>query len=129
MRVLNKYTDEFKKNVVAVVRSGMKLYDVAKRLDLPITTIWGWLQSPKYASVGPASDEVLSALPPRSLALPSSSKASLVKIASKEENKFAEKESSSVKISYGKLSIEFFNRLDSKDLKAIIQALGGRNVL
>lgn len=129
MRVLNNYTDEFRRNVVSVVRSGMKPYDVAKRLDLPVATIWGWLRNNKYASIGPATDEVLAALPPRPLALPRSSKTSLVKVAPKEEAKLTEKESSSVRISYGKLTIEFSNGLNSKDLKVIIQALGGRNVL
>ena len=54
----------------------MKPYDVAKRLDLPVATIWGWLRNNKYASIGHPTDEVLAALPPRPLALPNSNKAS-----------------------------------------------------
>ncbi len=129
MRVLNKYTDEFRRNVVSVIRSGMKLYDVARRLDLPTSTIWDWLQSKKYASVGPASEEVLAALPPKDLALTSPSKTSLVRITQKKENIHIEKEQSSIKVSYGKLSIEFSNGITTENLRTIIQALGGKDVL
>ncbi len=128
MRVLNKYTDEFRRNVVSVLRSGMKVYDVARRLDVPISTIWGWLHEDKFASVGPASDEVLAALPSKALTLPSSNKSSLIKIAQKEEPKQANKESS-IRVSYGKLNIEFANGLTTENLRTIIQALGGKDVL
>ena len=130
MKVQNNYTDEFRRNVVAVVRSGMKAYEVSKRLRIPTTTIFDWLHKDKYSSVGPASEEVLAALPPKQFAITSSREEnnSLVKI-EKKRTKPVEVSKSPIKISYGKLNMEFPNGLKTKDLKAIIQALGGRDVL
>ncbi len=129
MRVLNNYTDDFRKNVVSVIRSGMKASDVSKRLGIPLTTVFDWLHNKKFSSVGPASEEVLAALPPRQLAITSPNEEnSLVRI-EKEETKHFEGSNFPIKISYGKLSIELANGLKTEDLKAIIQALGGRDVL
>ena len=129
MKVQNNYTDEFRRNVVAVVRSGIKAYEVSKRLGIPTTTIFDWLHKDKFSSVGPASEEVLAALPPKQLAIASPREEnSLVKI-EKKRTKPVEASNSPIKISYGKLNMEFPNGLKTKDLKAIIQALGGRDVL
>ena len=62
-RLLNTYTDEFRRNVVAVIRSGMKACKVADRLNISRYTIYDWLKNPKFADVQPASEEVLAALP------------------------------------------------------------------
>ena len=129
MKVQNNYTDEFRRNVVSVIRSGFKLHDISKRLNIPVATIWGWIHSEEFSSVGPASEEVLASLPPKQLAIASSREEnSLVKI-EKKGTKPVEASNSSIKISYGKLNMEFPNGLKTKDLKAIIQALGGRDVL
>ena len=129
MKVQNNYTDEFRRNVVSVIRRGFKLHEVSRRLSIPVATVWGWVHNEKYSFVGPASEEVLAALPPSPLALTSSREEnSLVKI-EKKETKHIEESNSPVKINYGKLSIELANGLSSEDLKAIIQALGGRDVL
>ncbi len=86
MRVLNKYTDEFRRNVVSVLRSGMKVYDVARRLDVPISTIWSWLHEEQFAFVGLAILVVLALfllifpqyLPTRLISLPEAIKNPLV---------------------------------------------------
>lgn len=61
--MFNTYTDEFRRNAVAVVRSGYGISNLAKRLHVPPSSIRNWLANPKYSDVPPAQDELLAMLP------------------------------------------------------------------
>lgn len=59
----NIYSEEFRTNVVAVVRSGFGIEKLAKRLSIPPTSVRNWVKNPKYANVLPAGEDLLSKLP------------------------------------------------------------------
>lgn len=65
--MFNSYTEEFKRNAVAVVRSGYGIGCLAKRLNIPPTSIRNWLAHPKYSAVKPADEDLLSKVPERRL--------------------------------------------------------------
>ena len=57
--MFNSYTEEFKKNEVAVVKSGYGMANLAKRLHVPPSSIRNWLDHPKYSGVEPADEKLL----------------------------------------------------------------------
>lgn len=61
--MFNTYTDEFRRNAVAVVRAEYGIANLAKRLHVPPSSIRNWLANPKYSDVPPAGDELLAMIP------------------------------------------------------------------
>ena len=55
--MFNSYTEEFKKNAVAVVKTGYGVANLAKRLHVPPSSIRNWLDHPKYSGVEPADEK------------------------------------------------------------------------
>ena len=63
MRINNTYSESFRVNAVAVVRSGYAVSTTAKRLGMPEKSLRNWMKHPKYTEVQPAGEEVLAVLP------------------------------------------------------------------
>lgn len=61
--MFNSYTEEFKKNAVAVVKTGYGVANLAKRLHVPPSSIRNWLDHPKYMDVEPADEKLLAMIP------------------------------------------------------------------
>lgn len=121
-RLLNTYTDEFRRNVVAVIRSGMRASRVAARLNIPRYTIYGWLKNPKYADVQAADNNLLAALPVPQTNEP----AALVPITKKEEKCVPNGE---IKLKVGKMEVSLPQNFGKDSLVTIIKALGEAGVL
>ena len=126
--VQNSYTDEFKKNTVAVIRAGWPKKTIAKRFGISIASVRNWVSQDRFRDIQPASEETIKALSTEIATVSNYQRPSLVQL-TKRENEAKSESNAMVKVCYGKLSIEFSNSLEVKDLKAIIQALGGRDVL
>ena len=126
--VQNSYTDEFKKNTVAMIKAGWPLKTTARRLGISVNTIRYWVSQDRFKDIQPASGETIKALSTEIAAVSNYQKPSLVQL-TKKENEAKRESNAMVKVCYGKLSVEFSNGLEVEDLKAIIQALGGRDVL
>jgi transposase-like protein len=60
--VQNSYTDEFKKNTVAVIRAGWPLKTTARRLGISVNTIRYWVSQDRFKDIQPASGETIKAL-------------------------------------------------------------------
>ena len=116
-RLLNTYTDEFRRNVVAVIRSGMKACKVADRLNISRYTIYDWLKNPKFADVQPASEEVLAALP----TAPQTHSSGLVPITKTEKKCVPDGE---IKLKVGKIEMSLPQNFEKDSLVTIIKALG-----
>ena len=121
-RLLNTYTDEFRRNVVAVIRSGMKACKVADRLNISRYTIYDWLKNPKFADVQPASEEVLAALPAPQV----NEETKLVPI-TKTERKVSL--AGEIKLKVGKMEMILPQDFGKESLVTIIKALGEAGVL
>lgn len=52
--MLNTYTEEFRRNAVAVIRTGFGIDSLDKRLHIPLSGIRNWMKNPRYADVPPA---------------------------------------------------------------------------
>jgi transposase len=39
-----EYSETFKRDAIELVRSGLPIRDVARRLKIPRATLWGWMQ-------------------------------------------------------------------------------------
>lgn len=57
--MFNSYTEGFKKNAVAVVKTGYGVANLAKRLHVPPSSIRNWLDHSKYSCVEPADEKLL----------------------------------------------------------------------
>ena len=55
--------EEFKRNAVAVIRTGYSVANLAKRLHIPPSSIRNWLENPRYSDVSPAGEELLAMIP------------------------------------------------------------------
>ncbi len=42
--MLQRYSDEFKRDAIALVREGGRIQDVANQLGIPRGTLWGWVR-------------------------------------------------------------------------------------
>lgn len=126
--VQNSYSEEFKKNTVAVIRAGLPLRVTARKLSVPVNTIAYWLAQDRFKDIEPAPEAVIKAVYEQSELEPCVQKPMLVQVTKKEKHKEAPGKSL-VKVNYGKLSIEFSNGLTVENLRTIIQALGGKDVL
>lgn len=126
--VQNRYSEEFKKNTVAVIRAGLPLRVTANKLTVPVNTIAYWLAQDKFKDIGPAPEPVIKAVFEQNKLETCIQKPMLVQVTKKEEHKETS-DKSLVKVNYGKLSIEFSNGLTVENLRTIIQALGGKDVL
>ena len=126
--VQNRYSEEFKKNTVSVIRAGWPLRITAGKLGIPVNTVSYWVSQDRFRDIQPASEETIKALTTEIATVSNYQSPSLVQL-TKRENEIKRESNAMVKVCYGKLSIEFSNGLEVEDLKAIIQALGGRDVL
>ena len=63
--MVNSYTEEFKRNTVAIVRAGFGINSLADRLNIPPTSIRNWVGHPKYSDVQPAGEDLIGKLPDR----------------------------------------------------------------
>lgn len=124
------YTEDFKRNAVAVINSGMSMTDLSRRLGVPKSTLFTWTRNRKYGDVGKASPEVLSSLP-----APEGSGdyriCTFVKVpegTSVTSGKGPGIESP-VRISIGKVGLCFDRGLSIGELRSIVEAFGGGDVL
>ena len=65
--MFNSYTEDFKRNAVALVRAGYGIGPLANRLNIPPTSIRNWVGHPKYSDVPPADKELFSKVPDNQL--------------------------------------------------------------
>lgn len=119
-RELRHYEESTKVNVVAAVRSGLSQSSIACRLGIPSTTVQQWVENPKNGDVGPASKDVLAALPPVE------SSQCLIKVSPSIDHNTST--SNKMKISCGKLIFEA-EAFTSDTITMIIRALGEADVL
>ena len=121
--MFNSYTEEFRRNAVAVVRSGYGLTSLAKRLSIPPTTIRNWLGDPRYSDVAPAGNDLISKLPPEQ-----ASGESLVLIGENSAvvNKCCLPD---LKIRIGNAVIEIPKNISAEAFRLLIQALRDSHVL
>lgn len=128
----NTYTEDFKINVVSAVRAGIRVTNIARKFQIPPNTVSTWLHKKQYAMIAPATAELLKTLPD-STENNNSNRSTFVQVLNKptlpNTTESTGSIKNSVKISYGKLNMEFTNGLNVEDLKTIIQALGGKDVL
>ena len=61
--MFNTYTEEFRRNAVAVVRAGSGIANLAKRLQVPPSSIRNWVGNPRYSDIEPADKELLAMIP------------------------------------------------------------------
>ena len=61
--MFNTYTEEFRRNAVAVVRAGYGITNLAKRLHVPPSSIRNWVGNPRYSDIAPADEELLARIP------------------------------------------------------------------
>ena len=61
--MFNTHTEEFRRNAVAVVRSGYGIANLAKRLHVPPSSIRNWVGDPRYSDIAPADGELLAMIP------------------------------------------------------------------
>lgn len=61
--MFNTYTEEFRRNAVAVVRAGYGIANLAKRLHVPPSSIRNWVGNPRYSDIEPADKELLAMIP------------------------------------------------------------------
>ena len=54
----NKYPEEFKRNTVALIRSGYGVRNIANKLGVSPTTIVHWTKDIRYMDVLPADPDV-----------------------------------------------------------------------
>ena len=121
--MFNSYTEELRRNAVAVVRSGYGLTSLAKRLSIPPTTIRNWLGDPRYSDVAPAGKDLISKLPPEQ-----ASGESLVLIGENSAvvNKCCLPD---LKIRIGNAVIEIPKNISAEAFRLLIQALRDSHVL
>ena len=60
--MFNTYTEEFRRNAVAVVCAGYGIANLAKRLHVPPSSIRNWVGNPRYSDIEPADEELLKKL-------------------------------------------------------------------
>ena len=58
----NSYSEEFKKNTVAVIRAGLPLRVTARKFSVPVNTIACWLAQDRFKDIGPAHEPVIKAV-------------------------------------------------------------------
>ena len=61
--MFNSYTEEFRKNAVAVVKTDYGVANLAKRLHVLPSSIRNRLDHPKYTGVEPADEKLLAMIP------------------------------------------------------------------
>ena len=125
----NRYTDEMKRNIVAVSKSGISLRSLARRFGVPPMTVSRWVRNPLYHNVGPAGKDLLEALPPDPidpaegfLRVPDSA---VVPVMSAAPRQVA---GSRMRITCGKLAFES-EGFTPEEIGMIIRALGEADVL
>ena len=122
--MFNTYTEDFKRNAVAVVRSGYRISTLAKRLDIPPSSIRNWLEHPRYADVKPAGEDLLAKVPSED----KSNTSELVLIGEKttllSRNRLPE-----LKITIGNAVIEVPKNTSADSFKILIQSLRDVHVL
>jgi len=121
--VFNTYTEEFRKNAVAVVRSGYGIANLAKRLHVPPSSIRNWMEHPRYSDVPPATDELLAMLPKEN-----QTQSLMVKV--EDRGIFTNQNSLPVmKIRIGNAEIETPENISAGSFRLLIQALRDSHVL
>ena len=126
----NKYTEEFKRNAVALVQSGYGIRNIATKLGISPTSISHWIKDIRYMT-GPTSDpELLLSQLPAGTDVPVTSELQLVKITAKEDFvPQADTRTGGVLVRYGKLRMEFRDGISKEMLKTLIRTLGESCVL
>ena len=122
MGINNTYSESFRRNAVAVVRSGYAVSTTAKRLGMPETSLRNWVKHPRYAEVQPASEELLAALP----TAPQAQTSALVPITKSEKKVSPVGE---IKLKVGKIEMSLPQNFGKDSLVTIIKALGEAGVL
>ena len=116
------YPEEFKRNTMAVIKTGYAINPLAKRLGIPATTIRNWIHHPDFAEVQPASEELLAALP----TAPQAQTSALVPITKSEKKVSPVGE---IKLKVGKMEMNLPQNFEKDSLVTIIKALGEAGVL
>ena len=121
--MFNTYTEEFRRNAVAVIRSGYGVTNLAKRLHVPPSSIRNWLESPRFAEVPPADEELLAMIPKEQ---PEAS--SLVQITN--NGVFRNQNTLPVlKIRIGRAEIETPENISAGSFRLLVEALRDSHVL
>ncbi|MBR1919148.1 MAG: transposase [Spirochaetales bacterium] len=126
----NSYPEEFKRNAVAVINSGIRLTDVARRLGIPKSTLFAWSRSQTYGNVGTASAEILRSLP----ATEGSADYRVCTFVKVPEDRSAAAGKgvdieSPVRISIGKVGLCFDRGVGFGEFRSIVDEFGGGDVL
>lgn len=122
MGINNTYSESFRRNAVAVVRSGYAVSTTAKRLGMPETSLRNWVKHPRYAEVQPASEEILAALP-----VPQVTEGTKLVPITKTEKKISPV--GEIKLKVGKMEMSLPQNFGKDSLVTIIKALGEAGVL
>lgn len=126
----NKYPEEFKRNTVALIRSGYGVRNIADKLGVSASTIVHWTKDVRYLNVLPANPDVLLSQLPSGRDAQSSEGMQIVKVGDKKELEQKEETSSyGVSISFGKLRMEFRDGISIELLAALVRTLGETGVL
>ncbi|MBR1583297.1 MAG: transposase [Spirochaetales bacterium] len=121
--MLNTYTEEFKRNAVSVVRAGYSVPSMARRLNVPESTIRNWASHPRYQEVEPATEELLTQIPGFQV-----QKSQLIRI----DNRRAERSSgtlSAMRLRIGSLEIETSDNTTAESFKLLLETLRSSDVL
>lgn len=121
--MFNSYTEDFRKNAVAVVRAGVAINNLAKRLNIPPTSIRNWVDNPKYSEIGPADKSLIESLPTEE-----KGQTGLVRIG---QNEIFQNPNNlpAIKIKVGQVEIETPENISAASFKLLILSLREIHVL
>ena len=123
----NHYSEQTKRNVVAVYRAGVRASTISRTLSIPRSTIKKWIESKEYMDVLPADETILGHFNTNTL-LPAKAEkkaGGFVKVAGEESRQTG----SSLVIKKGSMTVEINGYMDEADLISLIKTIGECNVL
>jgi transposase-like protein len=126
----NKYPEEFKRNTVALIRSGYGGRNIANKLGVSATTIVHWTKDARYLDVLPANPDVLLSQLPCGREPEQSTGMQIVKVGNSDSSISKDRRNQfGVSIRFGKLRMEFRDGISIELLAALVRTLGETGVL
>jgi len=126
----NKYPEEFKRNTVALIRSGYGVRNIANKLGVSPTTIVHWTKDIRYMDVLPANPDMLLSQLPCGREPEQSTSMQIVKVGNEDASTSRdEKNPFGVSIRFGKLRMEFRGGISIELLATLVRTLGETGVL